>query len=195
MDKPSINTEDDNLEFQEEEAEKHEEVKNIDELPKPVEALSIEEKLAYQKIKNKITKWKRSFPQETKELKIKNDMNYEQLCELEKQIEFTVGTCNAGSMIQSTVFGLSSIAESKSSLVGFHLEGYSKTLMTNENFRKVLLEIECIHGSNYTSPYYRLFSTMFYTAGIVHLTNAEKIKKELSEKVVNEDLQKKFDGL
>lgn len=187
-DKPNISEEDHQSDFVTEEPERLEQ-ENTE--PQKTtfneEELSLEEKLAYQKIRNKIIKWKNSFKEETKMFTLSKNLNYKELVDLEKQIEYAVGTANAGSMIQSTVFGISSIAESKASLVGFHLKGYSATLMSNENFRRLLLELECIHGGNYSSPYYRLASTMFYTAGIVHLSNSQTMKNEKESKI-NKDI-------
>lgn len=181
IDKPNINDEDHQSEFTPDE-EPEEEAETKVELQQK-EELTLEEKLAYQKIRNKIIKWKNSFKKETEMFKLSKDLDYKELIDLEKQIEYAVGTANAGSMIQSTVFGISTIVETKSSLVGFHLKGYSATLMSNENFRRLLLELECIHGGNYSSPYYRLASTMFYTAGIVHLSNSQSMKTEMESKI------------
>ena len=86
---------------------------------------------------------------------MKNDdsQTYDELVDLEKQIEYTVGTANAGSMIQTTVLGLSTLLENKGPSFGINLQGYSSLLMTNENFKKTLLELECIYGGKHTSSF------------------------------------------
>jgi hypothetical protein len=157
--------------------------------------MTLDEKIAYQKIKNKILKWKASFPKLTEIHEIEEDMNYEELVELERLIAFTVGSANSGAKIQSGVVGLATIMETKAPSLGFNLEGFSKTLMTNEDFRNTLLEIECVHSGDFSSPYGRLLTTMIYSAGIVHLTNSARLRHEMQNKKVDEEKQKEYSGL
>lgn len=191
MSKPDINSDEIDEELKVDESERDEKPQEKEnKSTKEDRELSIEEKLAYQKIRNKITKWKNSFPKETKDFKIKNDMNYDDLVDLEKQIEYSVGTANAGSVIQSTILGATTIIENKGPSIGFQLNGYSSVLMTNENFRKIMLELECIHGGGYSSPYYRLLTTMLYTASIVHLSNKQKIEAKMEDSISKEKTDK-----
>lgn len=157
--------------------------------------LSLEEKIAYQKIKNKILKWKSSFPKLTEIHEIEDGMNYEELVELEKLIAFTVGSSNASSKIQTAVVGLTTIMETKAPSLGFNLDGFSKTLLTNEDFRNTLLEIECINSGDFSSPYGRLLMSVVYSAGIVHLSNSARLRNEMESKKVSEEQQQNFKDL
>ena len=146
--------------------------------------ISLEGKLALQSIKSKIKKWKSCFPEETKIFKLKENATYEELKDLEKQIEFSVACSNGGAIIQSTVLGAAGIAEQFGPMYGLQLKGYQSVLATNESFRRTLLELECKYSDKmYTSIFGRLASTMIYSGTIVHFSNTQELLKNMNEKL------------
>ena len=163
------------------------------------EELTLELRLAKQSITAKINRWKSAFPNITKDIKIKPTMTYDELVELEKQAEFTVSTSNGGAIIQTTVLGGAGIAEQFGPLYGLQLQGYQRALMSNDTFKKTLLELEVKYSDKlHTGVWGRLMSSMVYSASVIHLSNKQKLIAEMNNKLGNEmdnNLNEKYKDL
>jgi len=154
------------------------------------EPLTLEDKLALQKMTMKINKWKSSFPKLTSGFKIEKDMSYDDLYELEKLIEHHVGCCNGGSMIQSGVYATAAMAEKTSPKIGIYLDGYTKALATNQNFNNILKELECKYGGDtYRSPFVRMATTMTYVGSIIHFNNVNAMANNINQKDNKENVE------
>jgi len=192
---PDISSNNENV-FEPEEEE--EEVKEIPkEEPKvsdkePYMPKTIEEKLAMNELTNRINKWKITFPKHTKSFKTKPNMCYDDLVDLEKEIEYHIASCNGGDMIKSGVFSVSTLAEKVGPRYNFHLQGLSQALASNPHFVNILKEAECKYGSTtYSDPVIRLGMTMTYTATLIHYNNLSNMQKKLHKKT-EEDLNEKY---
>lgn len=175
------------IEDNEEKIRKNEEKKRLNSLP-------LEEKIQLTKMKNKIKRWKLTFKDELKDYIVKDDMTYDELVELEKEIQFVIGSNSMNNNIQTGVITLTSTFESIAPKYGLNVQGLSNCIMTNDQFIRCLKEIQCIHSGDYSSPYYRMIQSLAYTSAILHLTNTKKMNQEvesnLEKKNVNKDAYK-----